>query len=162
MKKDMIWVVYVDDTIITGLDSDAIEHNKILLGITNDEYHHNLQLRDEGKIVDFLGIRIKKTGPNQFNLTQSGLIDIVIRTVGMDDSKSVATPRSATNLGIDKDEPTVSKTWDYATIMGMIIYLANNSRPDIPFAVHQCARFTHAPRNSHSVAIKHNLRYLNG
>ena len=162
MKKDMICVVYVDDTIIAGPDSDAIEHEIKLLGITNDEYHHKFQLRDEGEVGDFLGIRIKKTGPNQFNLTQPGLIDKVIRTAGMDDSKPVATPSSTTNLGIDKDGLLFSEAWDYATIMGMLMYLANNSRPDIAFAVHQCARFTHAPRNSHSVAVKRILRYLNG
>ena len=133
----MICVVYVDDTIIAGPDSDAIEHEIKLLGITNDEYHHKFQLRDEGEVGDFLGIRIKKTGPNQFNLTQPGLIDKVIKTAGMDDSKSVPTPSSTTNLGIDKDGQLFSEAWDYATIMGMLMYLANNSRPDIAFAVHQ-------------------------
>ena len=60
----------------------------------------------------------------------------MIRTAGMDDSKPVATPSSTTNLGIDKDGLIFSETWDYATIMGMLMYLANNSRPNIAFAVH--------------------------
>ena len=42
------------------------------------------------------------------------------------------------------------------------MYLAQNSRPDIAYAVHQCARFTHAPRKSHVVGIKRILRYLQG
>ena len=63
----------------------------------------------------------------------------------MDDSKSVATPSSTTNLGIDKDGPKNLEIWDYTTIMGLMMYLANNSRPDIEFTVHQCARFTYAP-----------------
>ena len=52
------------------------------------------------------------------------------------DSKPTATPSSTTNLGIDNDGNIFRESWDYATIMGMIIYLANNSRPDISFAVH--------------------------
>ena len=44
----------------------------------------------------------------------------------------------------------------------MLLYLSSNSRPDIQFAVHQCARFTHAPRNSHADAIKRICRYLQG
>ena len=45
---------------------------------------------------------------------------------------------------------------------GIIHLLANNSRPDIAYAVHQCARFTHCQRNLHSVAIKRILRFLQG
>ena len=42
----------------------------------------------------------------------------------------------------------------------MLLYLSNNSRPDIAFAVHQCARFYHAPKQIHALAIKAIGRYL--
>jgi hypothetical protein len=42
----------------------------------------------------------------------------------------------------------------------MLLYLSNNSRPDIAFAVHQCARFSHAPRQIHAAAVKSIGRYL--
>ena len=42
----------------------------------------------------------------------------------------------------------------------MLMYLAANTRPDIAFAVHQAARFSHAPRQSHAIAVKRILRYL--
>ena len=35
----------------------------------------------------------------------------------------------------------------------MLLYLASNSRPDIAFATHQCACFTHSPKASHEAAI---------
>jgi hypothetical protein len=44
----------------------------------------------------------------------------------------------------------------------MLMYLSTNSRPDIAFAVHQCARFTHDPRAPHSIAVKQIVRYLKG
>jgi hypothetical protein len=44
----------------------------------------------------------------------------------------------------------------------MLMYLASNTRPDIAFAVHQCARFTHCPRRSHEQALKRIARYLKG
>jgi hypothetical protein len=42
------------------------------------------------------------------------------------------------------------------------MYLANNTRPDIAFATHQCARFTHNPKKSHARAVKRIARYLIG
>jgi hypothetical protein len=42
------------------------------------------------------------------------------------------------------------------------MYLSSNSRPDIAFAVHQCARFTHSPKASHGEALRRICRYLKG
>ena len=42
------------------------------------------------------------------------------------------------------------------------MYLAGNVYPEIQYAVHQCARFTHAPRHSHAVAVKRIAHYLKG
>jgi len=47
-------------------------------------------------------------------------------------------------------------------MIGCLNYLANNTRPDIQFAVYQCARYTHNPKKSHSVALKHIVHYLIG
>ena len=56
----------------------------------------------------------------------------------------------------------MEEDWEYASIIGMLMYLANNSRPDIAHAVHACARYTHSPKKSHATAVKHILRYLKG
>ena len=44
----------------------------------------------------------------------------------------------------------------------MMLYLAGSTRPDIAFVVHQCARFSHAPKHSHEIDLKHIARYLKG
>ena len=44
----------------------------------------------------------------------------------------------------------------------MLLYLSSNTRPDIQFAVHQVARFSHCPKQSHGQAIKRIVRYLTG
>jgi len=41
------------------------------------------------------------------------------------------------------------------------MYLVN-TRSDIQFAVHQCARFTHCPKVSHAEAVRRISRYLKG
>ena len=42
----------------------------------------------------------------------------------------------------------------------MLLYLSNNTRPDITFSVSQVARFTANPKKSHAQAIKTIIRYL--
>jgi hypothetical protein len=42
------------------------------------------------------------------------------------------------------------------------MYLASNSCPDIAYAVHLCARFTHCPKQVHEKALKRIGRYLKG
>ena len=42
----------------------------------------------------------------------------------------------------------------------MLLYLSSNTRCDIQFSVHQCARFSHSPKHSHGQAIKRICRYL--
>ena len=42
-----------------------------------------------------------------------------------------------TPLGKDTDAAAFSEPWNYPTVMGMLMFLANNSWPDIAYAVHQ-------------------------
>ena len=162
MKKDMMCLIYVDDTIITGPNPHEIDKLITSLGVAKEEQVHTFELRDEGEVGAFLGIQIERNKNNKFYLTQTGLIKKVLATAGMENSKAtVKTPASTTPLGLDTDRETFNESWEYPVVIGMLLYLAQNSRPDIAYAVHQCARFTHAPRQSHSIAVKRILRYLN-
>ena len=50
---------------------------------------------------------------------------------------------------------------NYPSVVGMLLYLGH-SRPDISFATHQCARYTHFPKQSHEDALQRIGRYLKG
>jgi hypothetical protein len=162
LKNNMICVVYVDDTILCGPDPQALEEEIIGLGVNNLEQRHSFQLRNEGEVGDFLGIRIQKRGDNSFYLTQTGLIDKVLAITEMQHCNSIGTPAGKEAIGSDHDGEPFSEKWKYSTVIGMLLYLSGNTRPDITFAVHQCARFSHMPKQSHAVAVKRIIRYLKG
>lgn len=71
LKKDMMCVVYVDDTILCGPDPAALEREIQGLGVNNLEQRHAFQLRNEGEVGDFLGIQIIKLKKGQFNLNSN-------------------------------------------------------------------------------------------
>jgi hypothetical protein len=160
MKKGIICVVYVDDTIFAGPDRALIDAEIKGLGVSSKEKSHSFYLRDEGEVGDFLGIRITKNGPITFELTETGLINKVLTDAGLEECRGVSTPAETKALGSDLEGSPFDKEWDYASVIEMLMYLSANTRPDIALAVHQAALFTHHPRASHSAAIKRILRYL--
>ena len=48
----------------------------------------------------------------------------------------------------------------YLSAIGALLYLANNTRPDITFSVNLLAGYSEAPTQCHWKEIKHLLRYL--
>ena len=145
--------MYVDDVIMIG-PTDAALTNIVL------ELKQEFTLTDEGPLSRYLGIDIQQNG-DKFALSQPQLIQKVIKATGMEDCKPNNTPATEV-LGASKHCDKHCEPWDYASIVGMLMYLSTNSRPDIAFAVHQCARFTHDPRAPHSKAVKQIVRYLKG
>ena len=69
------------------------------------------------------------------------------------------TPTSQTALESDQGSP-IKETWKYSSVVGMLLYLSTNTRPDIAFAVSQVAQFNSNLKQSHPSAVKMIIRYL--
>ena len=92
-------------------------------------------------------------------LTQEHLTQQIIELLGLEDGAGKATP-CTTILGKCLQSPPAPGTFNYRSAVGMLQYLCNNTRPDCTFAVSQCARFSHDPREEHEIAVKRIGRYL--
>jgi hypothetical protein len=95
-------------------------------------------------------------------LMQKGLIKKVIAAAGLEHCNLNHTPAMAATLGIDPDGEPCQESWNYSSIVGMLLYLVTNTRPNISFAVSQVTWFNHNPKQSHARAVKMILRYLHG
>jgi len=159
--RGMILITYVDDTLFFGPDIKEIE--KVIAELEAAGYALTREDGDEETVFSFLGVSIT---PNQatkmVTLTQTGLIDKVLEASGMTDCNIRGSPSTTNGLGTDANGARRKESWNYASIIGMMMYLSSNAHPEIQFAVHQCARFTHCPRASHEEAVKHICRYLKG
>ena len=65
-------------------------------------------------------------------------------------------------LGKDLEGDPVACSFSYPSVIGMLWHLHNHSRPDLGFAVSQCARFAFAPKRSHELALIRIGQYLKG
>ncbi|XP_057543251.1 secreted RxLR effector protein 161-like [Amaranthus tricolor] len=62
----------------------------------------------------------------------------------------------------EEDEEIHGPEVPYLSAIGALMYLANNTRPDIAFTVNLLARYSNSPTKRHWSGIKHLLRYLRG
>ncbi|XP_074342802.1 secreted RxLR effector protein 161-like [Apium graveolens] len=88
----------------------------------------------------------------------------------MDKSYPLTTPMVVRSLEPDKDpfrpreddEEVFGPEIPYLCVIGALMYLANNTRPDIAFAVNLLARFSSASMDRYWNGIKHIFHYLRG
>ena len=65
-------------------------------------------------------------------------------------------------LGKDEMGDLPECNFNYASVVGMLLHLTGHSHPELTFAVSQCARFTHAPKRSHELALIRIGQHLKG
>lgn len=113
-----------------------------------------MDLEVEEEVAGFLGVHIERNPvDNTINLTQKGLIKRIVEALGVSNLPIKLTPAAAEPLIKDTHGELPEGTFSYSSVVGMLQYLQNHSRPDITFAVSQCARFVHSPRRSHEKAL---------
>ena len=155
--NDCIILIYVDDTIICGPTQAQVDHIVAVMGTLFD-------VEDQGDIKDYLGVRLTKLNKGQIMLAQPHLIQSIIKDLGFPPrTNPVATPALINQpLQPDPDGEPFKESWSYRSVIGKLNFLEKSTRPDLAYAVHQCARFTADPRISHGKAVKRIVRYLMG
>jgi hypothetical protein len=152
--------VYVDDLNIIGYEKDI------------DEPHNHLKkefkVKYLGKTKFCLGLQIKhlQTG---ILVHQSAYVKKVLEKFDMYKAYPLRTPMIVRALKKDTDpfrpkqegEEVLGAEYPYLSVIGALMYLVNNTRPDIAFVVNCLARYSVARTMHHCNAIKNILRYLN-
>jgi hypothetical protein len=155
ISDKVICLVYVDDTLFYAQTKEDIA--TVITGLQTE-----MELEEEDDVAGFLGVHIERRPDGTIHLTQKGLIDRVIKALNIGDLPPKRTPAEHGCLGKDELGDPPDSTFSYPSVIGMIGYLHGHSRPDITFAVSQCARFTHSPRRSHEKALIRIGQYLKG
>ena len=160
ISDKVICLVYVDDCLFYSATERNIDD---AIGRIKDT---GMDLEVEDSVGGFLGISItnranQETGLKEIQLLQTGLIDRVITALGLDEnSNGLKVPAPTQTLPKDPEGVPFDGEFSYPSVVGMAMYLCNNSRPDIAFAIHQCARHTHNPTQLHAEHLKRVGRYL--
>ena len=144
MTKTMICVVYVDNCLFWARSQSDIDN--LTKSFKKDGISYNLVHSNGESVSEFLGIDIKTLDNGGFQFCQNLFIHKVLEATGMEHFNGLPAPTKVeAPLGTDANGSEAKRdfTHSYTSIIGMMLYLASNTRPDISFSVHQCARFTH-------------------
>ncbi|KAH9764120.1 retrovirus-related pol polyprotein from transposon RE1 [Citrus sinensis] len=150
-SKIVIMLIYVDDIIITGSDSQGIEE-------VIKDLNTSFALKDLGNLNFFLGIQVQRS-QNSLLLSQVKYIQDLLTKTEMTDCKGIETPFSTSEklkkgVGNRFHDPTL-----YRSVIGSLQY-AVLTRLELAFSVNKLSQFMSDPRQPHWVACKRVLRYL--
>ena len=148
-------LVWVDDIIVAGASNEIIDEIQSLL-------EKNFKMDDRGELHWFLGMRILRS-EDGITVDQEKYIANVLKQFNMSDSKPKVTPAEV-NLKLVKDdgEHQLVNTKHYRSLVGSLLYIGKQTRPDILNVVNQLSRVFEKPNTTHWQAAKHVLRYLKG
>jgi hypothetical protein len=157
--------LYVDDILIAGSDPLKIEQIKT-------EFTQRYEMKDLGELNYYLGMKVTRTEDyiqlDQYRYTLDILKKYDHLLAGYE-SKHFATPMEK-DLKLRKSEAqsmSVQQTefverFPYQNIVGALLYLSINTRPDISYAVGVLARFSKFPNFRACKAVLRVLIYLRG
>ncbi|MBW0483648.1 hypothetical protein O181_023363 [Austropuccinia psidii MF-1] len=138
----ILWI-HVDDGAITASSRELME--KIA-----HEINKKIKVKWDEKISGLVGITIEKI-PQGYKFLQTDLID---KLTGLNPSNVT----SKSPLPVDcklESSPALNMDKPYLKRIGMLLYIAQASRPDIAYAVNYLARFSMNTNKSHWKALEH-------
>ena len=130
-----------------------------MVGDEISSLQNEFDLTDDGVLKDYLGTWFAHQSDGSIHLSQPKMIEQVLEIVGLniesDHIKRHDTPASNTMiLDKDPDGKLRKQEWNYQLAVSCLSYLQAMIRPDITFAVQQCARFCNEPKQEHEEAAK--------
>ncbi|XP_020674070.1 uncharacterized protein LOC110093501 [Dendrobium catenatum] len=149
----MYFLVYVDDIILTGNSSTAI--NTLITNLNS-----RFPMNDLGTISQFLGIQVIHTTYG-LHLNQSHFAQTILSRAGMTNCKPVSTPSHLKSTPSNSNSNAFANPTLYRQLAGSLQYLTI-TRPDLSFAVNRVCQHMKNPTIAHFEALKHLLRFLQG
>lgn len=153
--RTLTWLlVHVDDILIMGKSLERI--NEIIQAL-NDGF----ELTDLGEVQCYLGINIKRNELGDFSMNQSNYIEKVIRRTKLDQAKPSTYPMDVGYEKLRLDSPEIKNEY-YSKLIGALLYIAVNTRPDILAPVILLAQHNKDTRKVDWNEAQRVCRYLKG
>lgn len=145
-------IVHVDDMIFASNTTDLIS-TKIT------ELNKTFELKYLGSVRNYLGIQISRDEQGIFAICQTQYIEKIATEFQLENSKGSKFPIDPGYHKLD-DKNLLDTNNVYRKLIGMLLYVSTNTRPDISAAVGILAQRVSLPRNLDLTEALRIVRYL--
>jgi hypothetical protein len=158
--KKMLVCCYVDDI------TYAVENKEIGDAFLDDMRKRFFISEDEGKPIEWLlGMAIKQdVVKGTVSMNMASMIDKLANLILTDEERvksvNVVTPMLVTPLVKLAEREVSVEQFDYLSVVGSLLHIANCVRCDIAYAVGCLARYAMTPGHAHVKAAKRVVKYL--
>lgn len=145
-------IVYVDDLIVASATTEQVKH-------VENIFKPHFQMQNLGPIEHYLGMEVTKDKEGNFELNQSAYINKMASDFGLKDAKDAKTPMEV-NYGKTDSTTPLDNNVKYRRLIGRLLYLSVNSRPDISASISILAQKVSEPTNEDWNQLKRVVKYL--
>ena len=147
----MVVVVHVDDIFSIGLKSRCDK-----FGVDLNRY---VPITNLGELRWYAGCRFSRDAVlGTVTMSQQAVAEKIVAKFGVTQNKETPMAVGLKLEQFDADEPDVEQP--FRSLVGHLMWLANQTRPDMLNAVRAVARYSHAPKRLHWQAAMHVLMYV--
>ena len=147
-------LVHVDDMVMASVDESFIQ--EIVSKIAE-----KFEIVSLGDIKQFLGMRVERSEEGDFYLNQKSYIDKIVNLAGLADAKHSSVP---IDVGYHRavDSKALDNNKEYQKLIGLLLYVSTNSRPDVSAAVSILSQKSSCPTVNDLNEVRRVIRYLKG
>lgn len=145
-------IVHVDDMLFAASNQSIIDQLAAKITL-------KFELKDLGDVKHFLGIDVHRSSDGMFSISQENYISKVAQSTGLEDAKAQKFPIDPGYYRLE-DENVLPENNEYRKIIGMLLYVSTNTRPDISASVCILAQKVEKPRELDLTEAKRIITYL--
>ena len=118
------------------------------------------EIKDLGDVSTFLGIEVEKDAVGDFYVSQGNYIKKIVEEAGLVNAKISKVPLDPGYAKLESSEQIPDH--EYRKLIGMLLYVSVNSRPDITASVSILSQRMSSPTKVDMNEVKRVIRYLKG
>lgn len=153
-EKFIFILLYVDDMLVSCEDSSLAEE-------VINQISKTFKITNLGKISSYLGVQVEKDQQGVYHINQKNYIEHILSEYSLMDCKVSNIPMDPGYLkNIPVDEEYLDNNNEYRRMIGSLLYLTINSRPDIAVQVSILSRKVSKPTKRDLTELRRVFKYL--
>jgi Reverse transcriptase (RNA-dependent DNA polymerase) len=133
--------------------------DKTVIETLASQISNTFELKCLGEVKQFIGINVKRQSDGIFSINQSQYITKIAETFQLQDAKGSLYPLDSGYFKINDDNLLGSNN-EYRKVIGMLLYISTNTRPDISAAVGILAQRLSKPKKVDLTESFRVIKYL--